>query len=95
MTKSYKIAANGARRRKLGGDLQVRQLGQGLRQQAKLQFARQRQVALQSLFLAGDLLVEPGVFKRDRDLRGQRGDRAFVVVGKKSALWCVPDRARR
>ena len=51
-----------------------------------MQFARQRQVAFQALFLAGNFLVQPGIFNRDRDLSRQRGDRALVVVGKESAL---------
>ena len=55
-----------------------------MRQQAKLQFARQRQVAFQALLLPGDLLVQPGIFDRDRDLRGQGRHCAVVVVGKKS-----------
>ncbi len=68
----------------LGRNFQVRQLGQGVRQQAKLQFARQRQVAFQSLLLPGDLLVQPRILNRDRDLRRQGRHRAVVIVGKKS-----------
>ena len=79
------VAADGARGHELGRNFQVRELGQRVRQQTKLQFARQRQVAFQTLFLTGDLFIEPGIFDGDRHLRGQRRDRAFVVVGKKSA----------
>jgi hypothetical protein len=42
-------------------------LGQRMRQQAELQFARQCQIALQALFLAGNLLVQARVFNGDRN----------------------------
>ena len=60
-------------------------LGLRLRQQAKLQFARQRQIALQSPFLALDLFIQAGVFDGNCNLRGQRGHGALVIFGEESA----------
>ena len=60
-------------------------LGQGLRQETKLQFPSQCEVAFQTFFLTSDLLVEPGVLDGDRYLRGQSGHRTLMVFGKKSA----------
>ena len=49
----------------------------------KLQFARHRQIALQSLFFLRDAFVEPSVFDGDCDLRRQRGDGPHVVFSEK------------
>src|SRR5271165_411926 len=52
------------------------------RQQSELKLARKRQVLLQALFLARDLLVQRGVLNRDRHLCGQRGHDPHVVLGE-------------
>ena len=59
--------------------------GRRLRQQTDLQLARQGQVALQALFLARNLFVQPGILDGDRNLRRQRGNGAPVILGEKSA----------
>ena len=65
--------------------LKVRHLGSRLRQQPDLQLASQRQVPFQTLFLLRNLLVQSRIFDRNRDLRGQRGQRPLVVFGEVSA----------
>ena len=53
-----------------------------MRQQAKLEFAGKGEFALQTLLLAGDLLVEASIFDGDGELRGERGQGALVVLGE-------------
>ncbi len=59
-----------------------------MRQQAKLKFARQRQIAFQPLLLPGNLLVQARVFNCDRKLRGERGQGPLVILGEIAAA-CV------
>ncbi len=60
-------------------------MGSDWRQKPELQLARHRQIALQALFLKGDLFVEPRILNRNRNLRRQCGYGAFVIVGEKAA----------
>ena len=85
MDEVVQVAADGARRNKLRADFEIRNLRLGMRQQPELQFARQRQIALQTLLLPGNLLVQPRVLDRNRNLRRQRGQRALVIFGEISA----------
>ncbi len=55
-------------------------LRRAVRQQAQLHLSRHLQVLLQPLLLLRDPLVQPRVFNRDRDLRGQRRQRALMVL---------------
>ncbi len=63
----------------------MRMLRRGRRQQAKLHLARHGEVALQSLLLAGDTLIEPRILNGDCDLRGQgarvRSCSSLKIVG--------------
>jgi hypothetical protein len=59
-----------------------------MRQQAKLQFARQGQIALQALFLPGNLFVQARIFNGDGQLRRERGQGALVILGEIAAAVC-------
>jgi len=51
-------------------------------QQPQLDLARHGQVALQALLLLHHALIELRIFKRDSDLRRQRGHRALVILSE-------------
>src|SRR5579864_1700271 len=65
------ISANRSCGNELRRHVEMCELWAGLRKQASLQFARERQIALEAALLLFDLFVEPGVLKRDCDLSGQ------------------------
>ena len=79
------IAADGAGGKKLGLNFEMLHLGKRMRQQAKLQFARQCQIVFQPLLLPRDVLVEARVFNGNRHLRRERGQGALVILGEITA----------
>src|ERR1019366_122811 len=79
------IAADGAGGKKLGLNFEMLHLGTRMRQQAKLQFARQCQIVFQPLLLPRDVLVEARVFNGNRHLRRERGQGTLVILGEITA----------
>ena len=83
--KVVEIAANGSRRNKLRLDVEMRHLRKRMRQQTKLEFARQREIAFQPPFLPRNLLIQARVFDGDRKLRRQCGQGSLVIFSEVTA----------
>src|SRR5260221_13345568 len=84
-TEVIEIAADCAGWNKFRLDVEILHFWKRMRQQAKLKFARQCQIALQALLLTGNLLVQTRVFNGDGELRCQRGQGALVILGEIAA----------
>ena len=85
MEKIVQVPANGACRNKLGRQFEVAQLRVRRREQAELQFAREREITLQAALLACDFLVQSSILQSDSYLRRQRGHRTLVIFREKAA----------
>src|SRR5579862_3334868 len=79
------IAADGTGGNKFGGHVEMRQFGIRLGEQAALQLASQRQIALQAALLPFDLFVQARIFERNGNLRRQRRHGSLMFFGKESA----------
>ncbi len=78
--KVVQVAADRARRPKAARDLGIRRRRRHRRQQPQLHLPCHLQIALHPLLFLVDALVQIGIRNRDGDLRGQRGQRALVIL---------------